>query len=138
MFFTSLSRHSDLGFLIIRIIFGCMFLFYGTPMLFGGAAKWVQVGGAMGSIGITFWPAFWGFCAAITEFLGGICLILGLFFRPVCSLLAFTMFVAVAMHFKKGDGLLGTAHALEDGAVFCGLIFIGPGKYSLDVLLLGR
>lgn len=138
MFFSSLSKYSDAGLLVIRLIVGCMFLYYGTPMLFGGAQKWAQVGGAMSSIGISFWPNLWGFFAALSEFLGGICLILGLFYRPACMFLAFTMFVAVSMHLKKGDGFFGAGHAIEDCALFFGLIFVGPGKYSLDVLLWGR
>ena len=138
MFFASLSKHADLGLLLIRLITGCMFLYYGTPMLFGGAEKWAQVGSAMSSIGISFWPAFWGFFAGLSEFLGGICLILGLFYRLACMFLVFTMFVAVSMHLKKGDGLFGAGHAIEDSALFLGMIFVGPGKYSLDVFLWGR
>jgi putative oxidoreductase len=120
------------------MVFGVMFVFYGAPKLFGGIQVWGQLGQAMGSIGISFAPAFWGFMASISMFFGGICLFLGLFFRPACMLLAFTMFVAASMHFKKGDGLSVAAHAIEDGAVFLGLIFVGPGKYSLDVFLWGR
>lgn len=133
-----LSKYSDFGLLFLRIIFGVMFILYGAPKLFGGPQGWSQLGGAMGSIGISFLPAFWGFMAAFSMFFGGICVTLGLFFRIACMLLAFTMFVASAMHLKKGDGLFGAAHAIEDGAVFLGLIFVGPGKYSLDVLLWGR
>lgn len=135
MFCSSLSRYTDEALLVIRLVFGAMFLFYGAPMLFGGSQKWIQIGQAMGGFGINFWPAFWGFMAAFAEFVGGICLILGLFFRPMCSLMAFTMIVAVNLHLRKGDGLFGSGHAIEDGVVFLGLIFIGPGKYSLDALL---
>ncbi len=138
MLLTSLSRYSDLGLLFIRVIVGVMFIYYGAPMLFGGPQKWAQVGSAMGSIGINFWPVFWGLMAALVEFFGGICIIAGLFFRLVCILLAFTMFVAFSMHLKKGDGLFGSGHAIEDFALFFGLIFVGPGRYSLDVFLWGR
>ena len=84
---------------------------------------------------VRFWPAFWGFMAGLVEFFGGICLILGLFFRPVCLLLTFVMLVAVFMHLSKGEGLFGAGHAIEDGVVFLGLFFIGPGRYGLDVML---
>ena len=112
-----------------------MFIFYGSNILFGGQEKWVMVGQAVGNINIRFMPAFWGFMAGFVEFFGGVCLILGLFFRPACVFLTLTMAVAAHMHFHKGEGLFGAGHAIEDGIVFLSLIFIGPGKYSLDALL---
>lgn len=132
MILTFLDKHRDIGLLILRIGLGCMFLFHGLPKLFGGPERWEKIGGAMGSIGITFLPAFWGFMAAISEALGGICLITGLFVRPACILLTITMLVATASHLSRGDGLKGSAHAIEVGIVFLSLILIGPGKYSLD------
>ncbi|HAJ56164.1 MAG TPA: DoxX family protein [Candidatus Omnitrophica bacterium] len=138
MLFSSLSKYSDWGLLGLRFVFGSMFVYYGFPKLFAGAQGWGQLGAAMGSIGISFAPVFWGFMAAFSMFFGGICLAFGLFFRPACMLLAFTMFVASAMHLKNGEGFLGAGHAIEDGAVFFGLIFIGPGRFSLDVILWGR
>lgn len=132
MILTFLDKHRDIGLLILRIGLGCMFLFHGFPKLFGGPEKWERLGGAMAAFGITFIPAFWGFMAAISESLGGICLILGLFLRPACILLAITMLVATISHLSRGDGLGGASHAIEVGIVFLSLILIGPGKYSLD------
>ena len=132
MVLTFLDKHQHIGLLILRIGFGCMFLFHGLPKLFGGPEKWEKVGAAMGAFGITFIPAFWGFMAAISESLGGICLILGFFLRPACILLTITMLVAAASHLNRGEGLGGAAHALKAGTVFLSLILIGPGKYSLD------
>lgn len=135
--FSFLSRYSDYGLLILRVIVGLMFLYYGKPMLFGGPEKWTQVGQAMGALNIHFWPEFWGFMAGFSEFFGGIFLILGLFFRPICMLLTFTMIVAANMHLRKGEGLFVAGHAIEDAVIFLSLIFIGPGRYSLDALLWG-
>jgi putative oxidoreductase len=36
------------------------------------------------------------------------------------------------MHLSKGDGLSVASHAIENGIVFFSLIFIGPGRLSLD------
>ena len=132
MICTSLNKHRHIGLLILRIGLGCMFLFHGCPKLFGGPEQWEKVGMAMGSLGIEFIPAFWGFMAAISESLGGICLILGFFFRPACILLTITMVVAAASHLSRGEGLGGASNAIEVGIVFLSLILIGPGKYSLD------
>lgn len=109
-----------------------MFLYHGAPKIFGGPEKWEKVGTAMTSVGIDFFPAFWGFMAAFSEFFGGICVILGLFFRPACILLTITMAIAASMHLSKGDGLTVASHAIEDGILFLALILIGPGKYALD------
>lgn len=132
MVLTFWDKHRDIGLLILRIGFGCMFLYHGLPKLFAGPERWERLGGAMASLGITFLPTFWGFMAAISEALGGICLILGFFLRPACILLTITMVVAAASHLGRGEGLGGAAHALKAGIVFLSLILIGPGKYSLD------
>ncbi len=132
MILTTLSRYRDIGLLFLRIGLGAMFLYHGLPKIVGGAEKWVTLGTAMKYTGIQFMPVFWGFMAAFSEFFGGLCLILGLVFRPVCMLLAITMAVATAMHLGRGDSLQVASHAIENGIVFLSLIFIGPGKYSFD------
>ena len=40
MILTFLDKHRDIGLLILRIGFGCLFLFHGLPKLFGGPEKW--------------------------------------------------------------------------------------------------
>ena len=132
MILTFLDKYKDIGLLILRLGIGGMFLFHGAPKIVGGPEKWEQLGMAMGNFGIHFLPVFWGFMASFAEFFGGIMLILGLFFRPACMLLTINMTVAASMHLSRGDGLGGASHAIEDGIVFLSLIFIGPGKYSLD------
>ncbi len=132
MILTALSKYKDFGLLFLRIGIGGMFIFHGAPKMFGGPERWERLGASMANVGIEFAPVFWGFMASFSEFIGGICLLLGLFFRPVCILLAITMAIAASGHLSRGEGLRGAAHAIEDGIVFLSLIFIGPGKYSLD------
>ncbi len=132
MVLTFLNKHRHIGLLILRIGLGIMFLIHGGPKLFGGPEKWKMFGMAMANLGIGFMPTFWGFMAAISEFFGGICLILGLFFRPACILLTITMIVAALSHLARGEGVGGASHAIEVGIVFLSFILIGAGKYSLD------
>ena len=73
-----------------------------------------------------------GFLAALAEAGGGVCLILGFAFRPACLMMAFTMGVATLHHFTRGDSLQTASHAIEAGIVFVSLLFIGPGRYSVD------
>ncbi len=135
MVWDKVVRNADVGLLIIRVVLGAMFMLHGAPKLFGGPERWVQIGQAMGGFGITFAPAFWGFMAAFAEFVGGACVVLGLFFRTATLLIFITMVVATRMLLKKGGGLLGASQPIEDGIVFLGLTFIGPGRYSLDAWL---
>lgn len=128
------SDRAAAGLLVIRIVLGFMFVYHGAPKLFGGSDKWVQVGGAMASAGISFGFVFWGFMAAFAEFFGGLCLVLGLFFRVFSALLFITMAVAARMLLAKGSGLSAAGHPLELAAIFAGLYLIGPGPWSLDAL----
>lgn len=128
----SLGNYRNTGLLIIRVGLGIMMITHGFPKLAGGPAGWEDLGGSMKVVGINFLPVFWGLMAAVAEGVGGLFLILGIFFRPVNILLTVTMVVAALVHFGKGDGISGASHAIELGIVFFSLIFIGPGKYSID------
>jgi len=132
-YLSSLVRYRDSGLLIMRIFLGLSFMFlHGFPKLAGGPEMWEAVGGAMANVGITFYPAFWGFMAGIAEGVGGLLLLMGMLFRPATIFLAFTMLIAGVNHLAAGDGLAGSSHPLELMFVFIALIFIGPGKYSVD------
>lgn len=131
--FESLGKYRNTGLLIMRIGLGIMFMLHGFPKLSGGPEKWIGIGGSMKLIGIDFIPVFWGFMAAATETFGGFLLILGLFFRPVNMLLVFTMAIAALVHLSDPkQGINDASHAIELAIVCLSLIFIGPGKYSID------
>ncbi len=131
--FESLGKYRNTGLLLMRIGLGVMFMVHGFPKIQGGIEKWTSLGGSMKVIGIQFLPVFWGFMAAVTETFGGFLLMLGLFFRPVNMALLFTMLIAALVHLSHPDqGIMEASHAIELAAVCLGLIFIGPGKYSID------
>jgi putative oxidoreductase len=138
IFSNRISKYLDIGLSILRIGLGVMFLYHGAPKMFGGPEFWAKIGGAMGNFGILFLPTFWGFMAAVAEFGGGLCLVLGLFFKPALALLIFNLIVAASSHFANGQGLAMASHAIEDCIVFISLLFIGPGKYSLDHYISSR
>lgn len=127
-----LDKYKETGLLILRVGIGIMFVLHGWPKITGGVATWEKLGMATGSVGIHFAPTFFGFMAALAEFGGGICLILGLGFRLACLLLFIDMVVASAMHLTRGDGFSVASHAMEAAILFLSLIFIGPGEKSLD------
>jgi putative oxidoreductase len=131
--FMFLDKYRDFGLLLLRVGIGVMFMVYhGWPKLIGGPERWAALGEAMGGLGVTFAPVIWGFLAAVAETLGALLLVLGLFTRYALFFLFFTMVVAAMFHLGRGDGVKGAAHAIEIGIVFLSLMFIGPGKYSLD------
>lgn len=131
--FENLGKYRNTGLLILRIGIGAMMMVHGLPKIMGGPTGWEQIGGSMKLVHIDFLPVFWGFMAAISEGLGGFLLLLGLFFRPVNMLLVITMMMAATVHLSDPkQGLAEASHAIELAIVFFSLIFIGPGKYSID------
>ena len=129
------TQWSAAGWFVLRLGIGITFLFlHGGPKLLGGPETWVKLGGAMGSLGISFAPVFWGFCAALAEALGGLLLILGLFVRPAAVFMLITMFVAVVFHAQNGESI---AHPLEMAIVFAALIVSGGGPWRVTRLFGG-
>lgn len=131
-FLGNLGKYRNFGLLIIRVGLGIMFIYHGYPKLAGGPKDWAHIGSATKYVGITFAPVFWGLMTAVVETFGGFLLIIGWAFRAVCLLLLINMIVAAMFHIGSGQGLQMAAHAIEDGIVFLGLIFVGPGSYSAD------
>ncbi|HMQ68208.1 MAG TPA: DoxX family protein [Ignavibacteria bacterium] len=132
----SLGKHTDLGILIIRIGIGLSFIFvHGLGKITGGPERWAKLGEAMSSFGINFFPTFWGFMAAFSEFVVPFFLIAGFLFRPAAFLMAFTMFTAMSKHLIGLDPWSKVIYPMELMFVFIALILTGPGKYSVWYLM---
>ncbi len=132
------SNNSNIALLIVRLVIGISFAVHGYPKISEGMEKWTRLGGAMTNVGIDFLPAFWGFMAAFFEFFGGLFLLLGFLTRFVSGGLIITMLMAAIVHLSNGDPINRILHPLELLAI-CLLFFItGPGRYSLDQLILNR
>ena len=77
--------------------------------------------------------------AMISELAGGILLALGLFTRPACIVLIFTMLVAgIVGH--RGAGYLitneppGAEYTINLAAICAAILIAGPGSASLDAM----
>lgn len=127
-----LSRYKEIGFLLLRIGIGCIFIAHGLPKLMGGAEVWKRLGSTMEYLHIDFGFVFWGFLGAVSESLGGLFFMLGLCFRQTCFFLAFTMFVAFFFHFSSGGDFKDYSHSLLAFFIFFSFIFIGPGQMSVQ------
>jgi putative oxidoreductase len=121
----------NLGLLVLRVGIGIVMMIHGVPKLMAGPELWEKLGMAMGAFGIHFAPAFWGFMAAFSEGVGGLCLILGLGVRIFAALMSFTMIVAVMMHYGKGDSFKVYSHALSLAIVLFSLAVSGGGCYAI-------
>lgn len=122
----------DVGLLLLR-------LWVGLPMAFVyGRAKLPPSPGFISGVGDMGFPmpTLFAWCAAMSEFLGGVLIALGLMTRPAAAALAFTMFIAV---FKmKGDlgywepDRMNPTHYLVGCLV---LLLAGAGRLSCDTVL---
>jgi len=128
---SKLGNYKNFGLLIIRVGLGIMFIYHGYPKLTGGQKAWEQIGESTKYVGIHFMPMIWGLLCGVVETIGGAFLIIGFWFRPVCILLLINLLVAAVAQYH-GGGLQDAAHPIEDAVMFAGLIFVGPGKYSVD------
>ncbi len=130
--FSSSNESLRTAIFLLRVGFGIMFILHGFPKITGGVETWTWLGESMGLVGLGFAPAFWGFMAAISEFVGGILLVLGLLTRPAALLLAFTMLIATIMHIAGGDPLNTVLHPLKGLVAFIALLYSGPGRFAID------
>ncbi len=123
---------------LIRLIVGAAFVFHGwgkiqTPFGWNPPESPISI------------PVFFQFLAAISEFGGGIALILGLL-TPIGSLgIGCTMAVAVYLHsmvMKDPFVNMTGGYSYEPALVYFGisilLLALGPGKFSLDSKIFGE
>jgi len=98
-----------------------------------GPSHWKILGMNIGgSTGINFLPAFWGFMASFTEFVGAICITIGLFTRLFSSVLATTFTFISLLYLINGHLLYTLSILLKNGIALSLLIYLGAGKYSID------
>lgn len=126
---------ADLGLLLIRLMVGFVFLFYGSQKLFGwfGGHGIKGTGGWFESIGIKPGVAIATF-SGISELLAGILFILGIFLPLGAFLIIVVMLGSIVkVHGPKGFSVTagGFEYNLFLIVVSVGLAMIGPGSYSL-------
>lgn len=123
------------GLLIFRLITGLALMMHGYEKILH-PFTWMD---KMGS-GV---PSFFQFCAALSEFGGGLALVAGLLTPLACVGIAITMAVAIFMvHVPQGGHWIGGPNSFEAAASYLAsailLFFTGPGTISADKFLFGR
>jgi putative oxidoreductase len=130
------SGRGSVGLLLLRVVMGAAFMIHGWPKI-QDPMHWMDAHGGSGM------PGYLQAAGAVSEFGGGLALILG-FLTPLAALgIACTMAVAVGMvHVPAvhsfvfvGEPSWELAAVYLAAAIVFGLI--GPGKLSLDALLFG-
>lgn len=121
---------------ILRVTIGLLTIGHGYPKIIGGLEGWHQLGETfMYPLGIKFLPTMWGFLGAVTEFIGGIMLVLGLGTRIASFALIVMMIIATAWHIQKGDHFNVYSFPLSLVFVFLAFLIIGGDNYSLDFFI---
>jgi putative oxidoreductase len=73
----------------------------------------------------------WGFIGALFGCVGSVLAIFGLFFRPGILVLL-VLAIGHAIGVKHGSGFRTALPSIEMCFVLAGVLFVGPGKYSVD------
>ena len=132
----------DWGLLIIRLMLAWVFIYHGSQKLFGAFGGMGMAGFEhfIASVGAPM-PKVSAYLSALTEFCGGIVLLLGTGTRLVAIPMCINMSVAVwVMHSYGFSGVHdqgGYEYPLELGVVIFGLLVAGPGRLTLGALLRG-
>jgi putative oxidoreductase len=126
-----LAKYSDFGLLLLRVSIGVLFILYTAPVLMGGPSAWGHFDAGVRSWGIHSHFQVWGFLGALLGCIGGVLVIFGLFFRPGILVLL-VLAIAHAIGVKHGSGFRTALPSIEMCFVLAGILFVGPGKYSVD------
>lgn len=123
-----LAKYRETGLLFMRIALGALFIILLGPVLLSGHSAWAHHGEAVRRLGLHTHYQFWGFLGALLGCVGGALMIFGLFFRlGVLFLLLITL-----IHLLGINNYRANLNAVLLFVVLLGILFVGPGKYSVD------
>lgn len=125
-----------IGLLLVRLIFGYGMMMHGWGKI-QAPFTWMGEGAPV--------PGFLQLLAAVSEFGGGLALILGLL-TPLAAFGIFCtmMFAIFGYHLREGHPFFSATGgpSYEMGALYLGgallMLFTGPGSLSLDAWLFGK
>ena len=126
-----LAKYREGGLLLIRVSLGLLFILYAAPALIGGPKAWAHFGAGADHFGLHSHIQIWGFLGSLLGCLGGVLIIFGLFFR-IGVLLVLVLALAHAIAVYDGSGFRVALPSIEMCLVLAGMLFVGPGKYSVD------
>jgi len=135
---TQKTNFKDLGWLILRIGIGVGLATHGYAKLFtlnyNGTPTVEAFSRIVATIGFPY-PLYFAYAAALSEFVGGILIAIGLFGRVAGLFAGFTMAVALYRHWGDPFGTMELAFVYFMGCL--AILCMGSGQLSLDQMLAG-
>jgi len=127
------TRWDDLGKLLLRLAVAGLLIFHGIAKLKSG------VGWMAGPLGAAHLPFALSYGVYVAEILAPVLLILGIFTRPAAAVIAFDLFMAMALVVKarvftineRGGGLGGEVE-LFFMLTAVAIAFLGSGRYAVS------
>jgi putative oxidoreductase len=132
--FNTQDRRANFGLLFMRLGLTAVLLIHSLPKLIDGSLAWKSVGTTLSFINIGLPPVFFGFVMLLAETLGAISFVFGYFFRTASTVLFVLFGLYFINYFRIGYQTL-MLWSLGLAAVFFGLIYVGPGRYTIAVKL---
>lgn len=128
------AKLASLGVLILRVLMGAGIAYHGYGKVFGGHMAMLVPG--VEKMGFPM-PEVFAWAAALSEFAGGILIVLGLFTRVAAFFVFCTMSVAW-MIAHGADPFQAKELALAYWTISLALMLIGGGQYSFDAKCCGK
>lgn len=128
----------DIGLLLTRVLLGVVLIAHGWEKFFtNGIAGTAEFFDSMGIPAAQAAATF----AGLVELVGGILLIIGLL-TPIVSVLVAVVMIGAYFFVHMGNGIYVGDNGWELVAVIglAAVVFglVGPGRYSIDALIVGR
>jgi putative oxidoreductase len=133
-FTSGVTRELNFELLIMRVACALPFIFHGSAILFGAFGG----PGPAGFAAFMHVPAPVGYLVGLAQFAGGLAILLGALLRVGAICVMIVMVGAIFLvHLPHGYdiGHGGLEYALTEFLLSAGLLFAGPGRYSLASLL---
>ena len=129
----SLSKFAFIGVFFLRVGLGALIAYNGFPLLIGGVETYERVGSAVSIIGIHSLHLLFGLASSVIQSVGGLFLMLGILTRGIALLLSIIIGFALArlsLSAESVDTMMLVYGQINLAAL--ALVFIGPGRFSLD------
>jgi putative oxidoreductase len=136
----SQNKLADAGLLVLRLVFGISLAWLHGRGKLANAAGYVFSGRSWDFVNVVAGlgfplPGVFAVAAALAESIGAALMAIGLAARLGAFFVVFTMTVAISLHLRAGQSPeLATLYWTPGLAI----VLTGPGRYSLDALLLRK